>query len=90
MNGTMDAASAGGLLPAEGQPKEMMAAGSLVAGVGLFIVSVIVVLAVGFVAGALVLIENIAGQILGKDQDADVEPARAVMPQQGIAEVEMA
>ena len=99
MNRFMDALPTGGLFSAEGKPKEMIAAGSLVAGVGLFVLSVLVVLAVGFFAGALVMIENVARGILGKEEEEpEVEQVRMVMPRQTsmvmpqrtIGEVEMA
>ena len=86
MNRIMDALPTGGLLPVQGQPKEMVAAGSLVAGIGLFVLSVLVVLAVGFFAGALVMTENVARYVLGKEEEPEAEPA-LVAPKQTIQNV---
>jgi hypothetical protein len=63
-------------LPAESRPGQAIAVGSLAAGIGLFITSMLVILVVGLVAGALVLIEKVANNVLG-DSDRDEIPVAA-------------
>jgi hypothetical protein len=57
-----------------------MAAGSLVAGIGLFMLSIIMMIAIGFFAGALVLTERIAHQCIGTDCEPPRIP-RALLPE---------
>ena len=59
--------------PSGSRPGEMMAAGSLIAGIGLFVMSVLMVLAVGFFAGALVLIEKVAQNVMGVGEHQELE-----------------
>jgi hypothetical protein len=61
------------LFPADSKPGEIIAAGSLAAAIGLFVTSVLMMLAVGFVAGALVLIEKVARNVLGTGDDPELE-----------------
>ena len=87
MNGIMDLFPKEKLLGVEGAPKEMMAAGSLAAGVGLFVMSFLVILAVGFFAGALVLMEKLARNVLREDEEeTEVEPATVMVAQRMIPE----
>jgi hypothetical protein len=61
------------LFPADKGPGEIIAAGSLAAAVGLFVTSVLMMLAVGFVAGALVLIEKVARAVFDTDAHEELE-----------------
>ena len=64
---------------ADGMDEKIMAAGSLVAGIALFMLSMIMMIAIGFFAGALVLTERIAHQCIGPD--CDPPRPRALLPE---------
>lgn len=63
----------------DGLDEKIMAAGSLVAGIGLFMLSIIMMIAIGFFAGALVLTERIAHQCIGTD--CEPRMPRALLPE---------
>jgi hypothetical protein len=89
MKRTMDGAWKERLFPSGSGSSEAMAAGSLAAGVGLFVLSMLMVLAVGFVAGALVLIEKVAHNVMRKD-DPKADETTMEMRGRILGEVELA
>jgi hypothetical protein len=89
MNRAMDGSWKERLFPSQSGSSEAMAAGSLAAGVGLFVLSMLMVLAVGFVAGALVLIEKVARNVMRKD-DPEIDETAMEMRGRIPAEVKLA
>jgi hypothetical protein len=88
MNEITDRSWKDAFLPKEHRQGEVIAVGSLAAGVGLFITSMLVILVIGLVAGALVLIEKVANNVLVEDDRDEIQVAGAAAPREEVDAME--